>query len=193
MIVERAVPHRFDGRRDRGVGRDHQHLHAEPAALDLADEFQAVHAGHLQVGDDDVDRPLGQPAERFDGAGARGDVVAGVAQHVGHGFAGRGVVVDHQHAESIVVSWRYASCGGSHRLRRGILIVNAAPPSGQFIAVTVPPWASATWYTIGQAQAGAVLLGAVERLERAALDLRRSGPGRCRRLRARSRARRRRT
>ena len=61
-VVERTVPHRFDGRRHRRVGRDHQHLHAEPAALDLADEFEAVHAGHLQIGHDDVDRPLGQSA-----------------------------------------------------------------------------------------------------------------------------------
>ena len=112
------MPHRFDGRRHRRVGRDHQHLHVEPAALDLADEFEAVHAGHLQVGDDDVDRLARQAAERFDRARARRRRRSSrLAQHVGHGFAGRRVVVDDQHAEAFVVSsvcdimQRLASCG----------------------------------------------------------------------------------
>ena len=54
-VVERSVAHRFDGRRHRRVGGDHEHFHRQSPPLDLADELQAVHARHLQVGDDDFD------------------------------------------------------------------------------------------------------------------------------------------
>ena len=99
------------------MGRDHQHLHVEPPAFDLADELQPFMPGICRSV---TITSTGLPAkrlERFGGAGARGDVVAGCAQHVGHGFARRGMVVDHQHAESVRLCFgfrlmrRLASCG----------------------------------------------------------------------------------
>ena len=39
----------------RGIGRDHQHLRPVLPALQMADEFQPAHAGHLQIGDHDVE------------------------------------------------------------------------------------------------------------------------------------------
>ena len=167
-VVERTVPHRFDGRGHRGMGRDHQHLHAEPAALDLADEFEAVHAGHLQVGDDDVDRPLGQPGERFDGAGAGGDVVAGVAEHVGDAFARARRGRRRPALGTDCRASRNVSCSGSHLLAREFDREGGAA----FGAVGRRDRAAVGFGDVvhdGQAQAGAVLLGGVERLEDAAL------------------------
>ena len=41
-VIESAVPHGFDRRGDRGMGRDHQHLGAVRPMLELANEFQAA-------------------------------------------------------------------------------------------------------------------------------------------------------
>ena len=107
--------------------------------------------------------------ERFDRAGARGHVVLRLAQHVGHRFAGRGVVVDDQHAESIVVVSVCDSCGGSHRAAGNLDRERGAA----FGAVHRRDRAAVGFGHVvhdRQAQAGAVLLGGVERLERAAFD-----------------------
>ncbi len=113
--------------------------------------------------------PPASSAERFHRARARRHVVLRVAQHVGNRFAGRGVVVDDQHAESFVVSWAYGSCSGSHRAARNLDRERGAA----FGAVHRGDRAAVCFGDVvhdRQAQAGAVLLRAVERLERAALD-----------------------
>ena len=101
-VVERAVPHGFHRRPDRRVGRDHQHLHVQPTPLDFADELEAVHARHLQVGYDDVHALARQLGERFARAGARRHLVIGLSKHVAHGFARRSVVIDHEDAKSVI-------------------------------------------------------------------------------------------
>ena len=53
-VVERPVPHGFDRRSDRGMGRDHQNLGSVRPMLERTDEFQAAHAGHPQIGNHHV-------------------------------------------------------------------------------------------------------------------------------------------
>ena len=38
-----------------GVGGDHHHLDAQLPLFELDDELHAVHAGHLQIGDDAIE------------------------------------------------------------------------------------------------------------------------------------------
>ena len=79
------------------------------------------------------------------------DGVARLAQHVDHARARRSVVVDDQHAAwraarvRLRLVWHHARHYAATPMARrgGSSIVNAAPPSGQFIAVTRPPCASA--------------------------------------------------
>ncbi len=100
-VVEGPVAHGFDRRVDGSVSGDHQHLRAVPAAGQMLDELQAVHAGHLQVGDDHVETLLLQPLEGFDGAGEALHLVARLVQHVGHRMAGLRVVVHDQDAAEV--------------------------------------------------------------------------------------------
>ena len=55
-VVEGAVSHGFDGRCHAGVCRDHDGLCPVRPPLELPNEFHAAHAGHEQVGNDQVIR-----------------------------------------------------------------------------------------------------------------------------------------
>ena len=59
-----------------------------------AKQFEAVHAGHLEVGEDDVDLALAEEVEGFGAAGGGGDVVAHLGDGLGEGLAAGAVVVD---------------------------------------------------------------------------------------------------
>ena len=64
---------------------------------DRLGELVAVHARHLDVGDDHVDRAaVAQARQRVLGAGDRGHVVAGRLQHRGEHVAEERRVVDEQ-------------------------------------------------------------------------------------------------
>ena len=58
-IVVRPHAHRIDGGLDRALRGEHHHdAHAAPELRDAGQQIHAVHARHLQVGDDDRRRPL---------------------------------------------------------------------------------------------------------------------------------------
>src|SRR6266699_958241 len=52
------------------------------AAAHVVDQLVAVHARHLEVGDDDVEGGLGQPGHRVGAVARRGDVEAGFLEHL---------------------------------------------------------------------------------------------------------------
>ena len=97
-IVEGAQPHGIDSRGDGGVRGDHDDLRIDRAFGQRAQELEAVHAGHLEVGHDHIGGPALELLERFDGAAAALHGVSGVAEHVRHRLARAGMVVDDQHA-----------------------------------------------------------------------------------------------
>ena len=72
-----------------------------PPLFELDDELHAVHAGHLQIGQDAIEVLVLQHLERLGRAGAADHLVAGRAQHVGHRLAGLAVIVDDQHAAGL--------------------------------------------------------------------------------------------
>jgi hypothetical protein len=50
-VVVRALLEGFDGRGDRGVARHHDDLDGFVVALDLAEQIEAAHLGHPDIGD----------------------------------------------------------------------------------------------------------------------------------------------
>ena len=54
----RAVLDRFDRRLDRAVGGHHDNHRFRLALFDLPENGETVHAGHLEIGQDDIERPL---------------------------------------------------------------------------------------------------------------------------------------
>ncbi len=113
-----------------------------------ANELQPVHAGHFQVGHDHVGRPAVELLECFDGTAATAHFMPGVLQDIGHGFAGTCMVIYHEHvsgrerASPWTIMLLPPCCGTGRRM------VNAAPPCGQLLADTSPPWAVAIRSTI---------------------------------------------
>ena len=95
-VVERAMPHGLDRRGNRRMGRHHDDLHAQSALLQLDDEFDAAHAGHLEVGDDAVEAFGLKFLEGFGRARATGNLMARLTQHIGHRLAGLAVIVHDQ-------------------------------------------------------------------------------------------------
>ena len=109
QVVAGAQPHRFDGGFGRRERRDHD---AEDVLVDLLGRPQHVHAahvGHLDVGDQQIDRLA---LERLDGGAAvlgEQHLVAFAAEHDRQQLAHRPLIVDDEDA------WRTA--GGGRRRR----------------------------------------------------------------------------
>ena len=77
---------------------DHRQVARGRLTIEAADQLVAVEARHLQIGDDDVDRLLGQLLERL-GAVPRGDdVEARALEHAADEFPHADRVVDEQNA-----------------------------------------------------------------------------------------------
>ena len=96
-VIERSVPHGFHRRCHRGMGRNHQNLRTVGLALHSLDEFQARHAGHLQIGNDHVEAFSFHVLQGLAGAGGALHLMTGGTQHVGNRFARLAKIVDHQH------------------------------------------------------------------------------------------------
>src|ERR1700674_4780483 len=97
-VVEARLAPAFDrGRgRDRGE-RDDRDLRRARIGAHRFGELETVHAGHLDVRHDDVERLAGlQQCQRFFGARNRGDVVTGGLEHRGEHVAEERAVVDEQ-------------------------------------------------------------------------------------------------
>jgi hypothetical protein len=63
-VIEGARFHRLDGGLYRRESRDHHHQRTWPALAHLAQELHATMAGHLEVGENEVELV---PFEHFDG------------------------------------------------------------------------------------------------------------------------------
>jgi hypothetical protein len=72
--------HRIDGRRHRTERGHHDHRGRVLHRAELLDQLDAIHAGHLEVGDDDVRSEALVLAERLEGIGRGLHVVAFVAK-----------------------------------------------------------------------------------------------------------------
>ncbi len=125
------------------MSRNHQYLDVHPPSFELADEFHAAHARHLQIGHHHVERTPAKLRQRLNRTRAGVHFVLRRAQHVRDRFSRLRVVVNDQHAIALLLGW-LAAHAAARIVRRGMRIVKAAPPSGQLVAVTVPPCASAT-------------------------------------------------
>ena len=80
-VLERAVRERVPDRLERGVGRDHHDFDRRIGALDVPEQLEPVHLGHLDVHDDDVGL---EPPKQIEGRApvlSRLDGVAGLQQH----------------------------------------------------------------------------------------------------------------
>ena len=96
-------------------------------------ERHAIHDGHAEIGDEDVEALGFQPADRGGAVGRLLHVVTVRFQCLGQERAHALVVVDHQDA------------GHQSSVRaavQGITTLNSAPPSGCVYAVTAPPCSS---------------------------------------------------
>jgi len=91
------VAHGLDDSGLQAAG-DHE-LRGQPQAGDPPDQGHAVHAGHLQVAEDEVEvRFLRKDAQGFDAVGGLGHLGrAQLAHHGGELQPRHAVVVDHQH------------------------------------------------------------------------------------------------
>ena len=115
QIVERPALHRLDGRLDRAVARDENHLGVGLHLLALGQNFEPAHLRHLEIGDHDFVRADLQ--QRRPLRPARGDdaLEADAPQTIGHRLGMRGIVVDHQHLDR-------RPGGGSRRFRLGGMV-----------------------------------------------------------------------
>jgi len=80
-VLEGTVCQRVLDRLQRGVGGDHHDFDRRIGALDVAEELEPVHLGHLDVHDDDVGL---EPPEMVEGHApvlGRLDLVVGLEQH----------------------------------------------------------------------------------------------------------------
>jgi hypothetical protein len=96
QVVVGAEAHGLHGGRDAAVGGHHDHRQVGPGPAHALEQLQAVHLGHVQVGEDAVDAG-GVGPERGQGLGAaarRPDLEAGLAQQRRDGEQQRVVVVD---------------------------------------------------------------------------------------------------
>ena len=94
QVVGRPSLEGIHRRTDRGEPGDHDHRHLGRGPVDLLEQFQAVHALHLQIRDHQVDLLPGHHLHRF---GAVAGVVAGISlldEHMLHVGAGDLLVVD---------------------------------------------------------------------------------------------------
>ena len=97
-VVEGAALHRLHRRLDRCVGREQDDLRVGKLGPHLGQEGEPAAAGHLEVGDDHVERLAVQDLGRFTAVGGRHDVVSVSGQRRGEQRPQPLLVVDHQNA-----------------------------------------------------------------------------------------------
>ena len=121
QIIERPALHRLDGRLDRAVAGDENHLGIRLQFLALGQHFEPADVRHLQVGDHDFERARLEQRDRLLAAAGHGASEADAPQTVGHRLGMRGVVVDHEHLD------RRSGAGGGRRLRRHEPMIRPMP------------------------------------------------------------------
>ncbi|KAF5038199.1 hypothetical protein DSECCO2_556780 [anaerobic digester metagenome] len=90
----RAGAQGFHGRADGGEARDHDHGGVRGGAAHASHKLHTVQAFHFEIRDHDVGgEPGSEDVQGFHAVGGRADVVAFLAEHVGHVGAGDLLVV----------------------------------------------------------------------------------------------------
>ena len=110
-------------------------------ALGFADHRQAVHAGHLQIGDEEIVRIHPHPLERRAAVGRDVHVVFGERERLGEQIANARFVVDHEHARTRVAAARAGRGHGRRRLTRTAARPLAVEP-GVDVALAEAPLAA---------------------------------------------------
>jgi hypothetical protein len=95
-VVERAELDRLDGALDRAVARDHDGHDVGEAALEGAEEFGGLDAGHVDVGEQDFDLGAFHDRHRLVGLVGRADLVALTGEELGEGLEHDPVLVHDQ-------------------------------------------------------------------------------------------------
>lgn len=86
-----------------GPAADEQDGEFGPEGARVLDEFEPVHAGHVDVGDEEVDGAvMDETIERGDAVRGLVHGVAGAFQHPGGGFTHHVVVIDEQDGDDLV-------------------------------------------------------------------------------------------
>ena len=115
-----ALAHGLHRHRHVAVPGDHDHRQVAIDRLQVGEQLQAVHAGH--IADDHPGEGLVQRSQAFLGAQAQAHLEAGQLQPLLHRFADRRFVVDEDHLVAHVVT--LVSSGAAGRIR-----LNTAPAS----------------------------------------------------------------
>ena len=97
QVVEGALLHRRHGRRNRAVAGDDDHLRLGGGLLGPGQDLQAADVGHHQIGDDDVERLLLDPAGALAAAPHHRHVVPQPRQPLPHRPRVDDVVVHDEH------------------------------------------------------------------------------------------------
>ena len=100
QVVGGPVAHRLHRALDAAEGRDQHHRHLRMQRADASQQFVAVHAAHVDIGDHDIDRILREQRERLGRAGCRHDATARQLQGVGERLAQLRIVLDDQRARA---------------------------------------------------------------------------------------------
>jgi len=133
-VVVRTPAQRLYGEVVLAVAGDEQSRRLRAELLDLVQEREPVHPGHLDVGDDRVVVLDRDPPERIRRrvAGLDVQIRHPQPQRLGQRVEKRGIVVDDQDARVHASAATSDSASGSS-------IVNTAPPSSPFSIAIVPP------------------------------------------------------
>ena len=115
QVVGGARAHGRDRGLDRAERGHHDHRQVGVALAQACQQLDAVHAGHLQVGEHQVGRELLQLAQRLEPVGGGLDLVALVAQELGERGARVDLVVDDQDASLVFHLLRCSRRGGNRR------------------------------------------------------------------------------
>jgi hypothetical protein len=111
-VVVRAGAHRRHRVLHGGERGHHDHAHVGHALAEALHELDAAHAGHLHVGDHHVGREVVELTERLVGVACRAHGVALLAEELGHGGAGGGLVVDDQNPRTFFFGDVWIEHGG---------------------------------------------------------------------------------
>ncbi len=171
QIVGRILPHRLHRLFDRAVGGHQHHRQHRSAALDLLQQLMAIHAGHVDVTQQQAGLDLFEPRQRrlarIDAAG----IETGQLQGFGQGLGQIEVILDHQNGcpvhhgfGSRIAGWRVRCMAQVSHCTTGSRSSARAPPGsrpcrpGRSVSRKSPWWARATASTTGRPRPVPLLL-----------------------------------
>ena len=119
--MHRAGLHGGDGRLDRAVAGEDDHLGVGQLALGLGQDLQPTDAVHDEVGDDDIERLFLDQPQAHAPTCSHDALVADAREALGHGIGMGFIVVNHKYTDLLVHRAELAS-SGEIRSRKGVLV-----------------------------------------------------------------------